>query len=224
MNNYKNQTKLSRFIKNNMALLVIIFCIFAILGVVLVSYLVTDQPDVPVDNNPDVNQPDDNQNVNQNPNEDDNQANQTPEPEPIETFSYPLEFISVGMEHCDGQEIIFVYNSTLNTWRNHKGVDLIAQEGTKVSAMKSGTIVEVGNNYEMGWYVVIDHGDGVVATYASLGEPIVVEGQKVEKGQEIGEVSTSASYEFSQGAHLHLEIEQNGQHVNPIDFIENQPQ
>ena len=220
MNNYKNQTKLSRFIKNNATLLVIIFCVFAILSLVLVSYLVT--PDVPVDNpNGGIPDPDDNTNVN-NGNQN-NEPTTKPEPQPIvETFSYPLEFVSVGMEHCDGQEVIFVYNSTLNTWRNHKGVDLMAEEGATVSAMKSGEIVEVGNSYELGWYVVVDHGDGVVATYASLAEPQVVKGQKVVKGEKIGQASTSASYEFSQGAHLHLEIEQNGESVDPIKFIENQ--
>ena len=71
----------------------------------------------------------------------------------------------------------------------------------------------------MGNVVKIDHGDNVVATYASLGDVEVVKGQAVKKGDVIGEVSTTASYEFSDGAHLHLEVEVNGEAVNPTPYV-----
>ena len=41
----------------------------------------------------------------------------------------------------------------------------------------------------------------------------------VKAGEKIGEVSTTASYEFSDGAHLHLEISKNGTAVDPMPYV-----
>ncbi|HIU90470.1 MAG TPA: M23 family metallopeptidase, partial [Candidatus Fimimonas merdipullorum] len=50
-------------------------------------------------------------------------------------------------------------------------------------------------------------------------EVSVVEGQQVQKGEKIGVVSTTASYEFSDGAHLHLEVTENGNSVDPTPYV-----
>ncbi len=207
-----NPSRISKFIKNNVALLVIAFCAISIFAVVLV---VSMQQDTPIDN-PVVNNPVDT------PVADDN----LPEPTPvIKTeiikvyFASPLVYETEGMGYTNGDDVLFVYNSTLNIWKTHDGIDLIADEGTSVCAMYDGTVVDVAETYGMGNSITIDHGNGVVATYASLSNVQVVKGQVVDKGEKIATVSTSASYEFVDGNHLHLEVKKDGVHVDPMPYV-----
>ncbi len=208
MNSTRQTNKFARFLKNNAALLLIIFCVIAIATVVLAVTLApgndTPNPDIDVTVDPDdnVNNPDDNK------------------PELIKVyFQSPVDYTVVTMEYTDGEELLFVFNKTLNTWATHNALDLAAAEGTQVVSMYDGTVVDVYESYGMGNVVKIDHGDNVVATYASLGDVEVVKGQAVKKGDVIGEVSTTASYEFSDGAHLHLEVEVNGEAVDPTPYV-----
>ena len=210
-----NQSKFVKFVKNNVALLIIAFCALAIFAVVLVVSL---QPDAPIDNP-----------VGGTPTDTPNQDVVTPDPTPVVKtelikvfYSSPLAYQAEGMGYTNGNDVLFVYNSTLNVWKTHEGVDLIADEGSKVCAMHDGTVIDVKETYGMGGTVTIDHGEGVIATYASLADVKVVKGQVVERGEQIATVSTSASYEFVDGNHLHLEVTKNGNHVDPMPYVKGQ--
>ena len=201
MNSSKSDNQFVRFVKNNVALLLIIFCVVAITTVVLVSTLSAGDPDNPTTVIPD---PDD----------------ETPKTEIVKVYyGSPLSYTSVGMEYTDGKDILFVFNSTLNTWKTHNALDLIAAEGTTVTSMFDGTVTKVEETYGMGNSVTVDHGDGVVATYSSLGSVDVVKGQTLAKGDKIGTVGTTASYEFSDGPHLHLEVYKDNKHVDPMPYV-----
>lgn len=213
-NSTKQPSKFARFLRNHAALLLLIFCALAITTVVLVVTLTDDgAPDTsdvvkkPNDDTPTVN-PDDNKD-----------KPSTPVTEKV-YFVAPLEFQKVSMGYCDSKEMLFVFNKTLNSWHSHGGLDLTAADGSKVCAMYGGTVVDVGSTYGMGNYVKIDHGDNVVATYASLSDVKVVKGQEVKLGEEIGAASTSASYEFADGAHLHLEVTKDGKAVDPTPYVD----
>lgn len=212
----KQPSKFARFVRNHAALLLLIFCVVAITAVVLAVSFAEKQPDLPVVKNPD----DDAPVVKPSP---DDKADDTPAtPTPVVTkvyFASPVQYEKTGMGFCDSKEVLFVFNKTLNTWQTHDGIDLAAEDGVSVCAMYDGTVVDVGASYGMGNYVKIDHGDNVVATYSSLADVKVVKGQAVNKGEQIGAVSTSASYELSDGAHLHLEIAVNGKKVDPAPYV-----
>lgn len=208
-----NETnKFARFLRNHAALLLLIFSVLAIATVVLVVTL-ADKP--VVDDNPVTVNPDDSKPT-------DKPDDPTPdEPKYVKVyFAAPLQFKSVGMEYSDGKDVVFVFNKTLGSWSTHKGVDLVADDGAEVKSMFDGTVVDVSESYGMGNVVKIDHGDNVVCTYASLSDVKVVKGQEVKKGDVIGKASTSASYEFSDGAHLHLEVEVNGKSVDPLPYVD----
>ena len=210
MNSTNQTNKFTRFLRNNSALLLLIFCVVAISAVVI-AVSVTDTPDAPVGGNPDDNAP-----VVKDP------VDETPKPVIIKEKIYfvsPVAYQSVGMDFTDN-ELLFVFNSTLNQWSTHMGVDLLATENTPVVAMYDGTVVEVGESYGMGHYIKVDHGQNVVATYASLADIQVVAGQNVSKGEKLGAVSTTASYEFGDGAHLHLEVTENGVAVDPMKYVD----
>lgn len=214
MNSTNQTNKFTRFLKNNAALLLIIFCVLAIGTVVLVVSLTSNnvvEPDSPVVVDPDVDQP--------TVTPDDGNPT-TPKTEIVKVyFASPVDYESVSMSYTDGTNEIFVFNKTLNYWTTHNALDLAAADGADVCAMYDGTVLDVSESYGMGNIVTIDHGDNVIATYASLGDVTVTKGQTVAKGEKIGEVSSTASFEFSDGAHLHLEVAVDGNNVDPTAYV-----
>ena len=54
-----------------------------------------------------------------------------------------------------------LYDETMLDWRTHEGIDLAAEEGTRVLAVAAGTVSQVYEDDLMGVTVVIDHGDGL---------------------------------------------------------------
>ena len=66
--------------------------------------------------------------------------------------------------------------------------------------------------------VVIDHGYGFKTLYAHLSDVDVQPGQKVNRGTVIGEVGRNG---LAQGYHLHYEVIQNGNKVNPVYYFFN---
>lgn len=211
MNTTKKTNKFTRFLRNNAALLILIFCVIAIATVVLAVTLTRGNSNNPViPDNP----------VVVDPNPDDPNPEQPVVKDKIKVyFAAPVAHTSVSMGYTDSTTNPFVYSSTLNDWAAHKAVDLVAADGTAVNAMYDGTVIDVTETFGMGHIVTIDHGDNVVATYASLSDIQVVKGQAVKKGDKIGAVSTTASNEFMDGAHLHLEVSKNGAAVDPMPYV-----
>lgn len=158
------------------------------------------------------------------PEEPDNDPVTTPdEPSVIEPVDVPITFImpvsnpvSIG-EYSE----TMVFNSTLGRFSAHMAIDFFAAEGTEVMAVCDGTVKSVETTLLKGTTVVIDHGDGLETVYNSLadGESVTV-GQKVSKGDVIGRVSLSNRQESASGAHLHFEVTENGQTVDPVKYLE----
>ncbi|MBI3397359.1 M23 family metallopeptidase [Candidatus Woesebacteria bacterium] len=105
----------------------------------------------------------------------------------------------------------------------HPGVDLADPVGTPVYPVLGGR-VEAIQNYRKsqdpeiasllyGNAIVINHGNGILSLYAHLSKIDVVVGQDVITSTEIGEVGATG---HATGPHLHLEIRQNGQQINPL--------
>jgi murein DD-endopeptidase MepM/ murein hydrolase activator NlpD len=63
---------------------------------------------------------------------------------------------------------------------------------------------------------LIDHKFGYKTRYAHLQRMFVKSGDKVHRGQLIGEVGSSGG---STGPHLHYEVIYLGQHVNPVNYF-----
>ncbi len=215
-NNTKQPSKFARFLRNNAALLLLIFCVLAITAVVLAVTLSRSKPDV-VPDNPVTGNPDDNTPGAVTP--DDDKPN-TPSTQKVNVyFDKPLNYSKVGLDYTYGPDNLFVYKATLNEWSAHKAVDLHADEGTEVTAMYDGTVIKADKSFANGYFVVVDHGEGVVATYASLADLEVTAGDSVKKGDVLGYISTTAQCEYKEGPHLHLEVTENGTAVNPMPYV-----
>ncbi|MBS1792354.1 MAG: peptidoglycan DD-metalloendopeptidase family protein [Acidobacteria bacterium] len=100
----------------------------------------------------------------------------------------------------------------------HGGIDIAVPTGTKVGAAADGIVKFAGWKGGYGNVVIIEHPDGSETLYGHNSKLLVVEGQKVVAGEPI---SLSGSTGKSTGPHVHFEIRQNGQLVNPAKFLSN---
>ncbi|MBR3562096.1 MAG: peptidoglycan DD-metalloendopeptidase family protein [Oscillospiraceae bacterium] len=102
---------------------------------------------------------------------------------------------------------------------NHMGID-IGHVGytTQVVASKAGVVIISGYNKYRGNYVVVSHGSGNTTTYQHLSKRLVEVNQKVAQGQVVGITGTTG---VSSGPHLHFEITENGQIIDPLKYLTN---
>lgn len=105
---------------------------------------------------------------------------------------------------------------TLGIMRMHEGVDLTAPIGTAVYATGNGTVSQSQTRNGYGELIEIDHGFGYKTRYAHLSARFVKPGEKVTRGQVIGEVGNTG---VSSGPHLHYEVRYRESSVNPIHFF-----
>jgi len=99
--------------------------------------------------------------------------------------------------------------------RLHTGIDIGAADGASVVAADDGTVTYASVMGGYGNCVMIDHGNGYTTLYAHLSNYIVYEGQTVSRGSTIGYVGSTG---VSTGPHLHYEVRENGNCINPMDF------
>lgn len=100
--------------------------------------------------------------------------------------------------------------------RLHKGVDFAGPVGTPLYATADGVIVHAGWSSGYGRLVKIKHAFGIETRYAHMSKIIVNEGQRVSRGQRIGDMGASGRVT---GPHLHYEVRVDGSAVNPMIFI-----
>lgn len=100
--------------------------------------------------------------------------------------------------------------------RMHNGVDLSAPSGTPIRATADGVVVIAGDQGGYGICTVIDHGSGLGTLYGHQQTLGVEVGDTVKRGQIIGFVGSTGK---STGPHLHWEVRQFGQPVNPVPFL-----
>lgn len=103
---------------------------------------------------------------------------------------------------------------TLKEYRFHTGVDLDAPVGAGVQAAYSGKVMTAGQNDD-GLAVLIDHGGGRKTYYANLGSVLVRSGDRVAQAQLIGRVGTTMDTEVGQLPHLHFELFEGEDRVDP---------
>lgn len=94
----------------------------------------------------------------------------------------------------------------------HSGADYAVPEGTPVLAAAAGRVALAGDFFFSGESVFVDHGAGLVSMYFHLSRRSVVEGEEVERGQEIGRVGATGR---ATGPHLHFGVRWRGARVDP---------
>ncbi|QYK40308.1 MAG: peptidoglycan DD-metalloendopeptidase family protein [Paracoccaceae bacterium] len=100
--------------------------------------------------------------------------------------------------------------------RMHEGTDFAAGHGTPIYATGDGTVVHADWDSGYGRTVRIRHEFGIETVYAHLSQIRVTKGQRVSRGDRIGDMGSSGR---STGTHLHYEVRIGGRPVNPMTFI-----
>ena len=100
----------------------------------------------------------------------------------------------------------------------HPGLDFATDAGSAVLPILPGKVERVERlRFGYGNYVVVNHGSGRKSLYAHFSKIAVKEEQTVEKDTVIGFIGSTG---WSTGPHLHLEIMENGQKINPKALFE----
>jgi murein DD-endopeptidase MepM/ murein hydrolase activator NlpD len=105
------------------------------------------------------------------------------------------------------------YHPILHFTRFHAGLDIGASWGSPIVAAADGQVAAAGWAGGYGREVRIAHADGLMTLYGHMSEIVAQPGSYVHAGQLIGYVGSSG---LSTGPHLHFEVRQNGNPVNPM--------
>jgi hypothetical protein len=129
-------------------------------------------------------------------------------------------WIDFGRQYSISSEYGLRASPFTGTIENHQGLDIPAILGTPAMATADGTVVLVGQSGGYGNFVIIKHDDKYSTVYGHLNNfaSMAQVGAKVKRYDIIGYVGSTGR---STGNHLHYEVRQNGQRVNPLDYILN---
>lgn len=127
------------------------------------------------------------------------------------------EFYDYDASSEEQEAALVFYN---NTYYPSTGIDIAQKNGESfdIVASLSGTVVRAENDPILGNVVEIEHENGVTTFYQSLEEMHVEAGVAVDQGDVIGTAGTSV-YNKDAGIHVHFEIRQNNEPVNPVAFF-----
>lgn len=100
--------------------------------------------------------------------------------------------------------------------RLHAGTDFAGPRGTPIYSTAEGEVIFAGRQSGYGNMIEIRHPFGYTTRYAHLSRIRVSEGERVSRGDLIGDMGNTGR---STGPHLHYEVRLNGDPVNPMTFI-----
>lgn len=130
----------------------------------------------------------------------------------------------VGMSFFDDQESKEKQASALvkfdNSYIPHTGIDIKSNDGKAfdVTAPLAGKVTRVDTDPVVGNIVEIEHANKLVTVYQSLENVAVKAGDQVTADQKIGTAGRNV-FEKSLGYHLHFEVRQDNNPVNPMQYL-----
>jgi murein DD-endopeptidase MepM/ murein hydrolase activator NlpD len=98
----------------------------------------------------------------------------------------------------------------------HRGLDITSPPGNPVVAAADGVVTRAGRFGGQGMVVYIAHGFGYSTRYAHLSKIDVAPGDRVHRGETIGEVGRTGR---ATGFHVHYEVYEDGQSKNPLEHL-----
>lgn len=105
--------------------------------------------------------------------------------------------------------------------RGSAGVDIAVPVNTPIKSVAVGTVVQVGKDDRSGNFVMIRHPDGIVSSYAHMGNVSVADGDQVNANTVLGTVGLTG---HTTGAHVHLRMRNaQGNDVDPMKVLGGKP-
>ena len=104
-----------------------------------------------------------------------------------------------------------------NDIEKHFAIDIAVEKDTPVKAAADGTVIFTGFTADTGYVIVIEHNQGFISVYKHNSTIYKVQGDLVKSGEAIASAGSTGS--FSTGSHLHFELWNEGDPVNPANYI-----
>jgi murein DD-endopeptidase MepM/ murein hydrolase activator NlpD len=97
----------------------------------------------------------------------------------------------------------------------HEGLDIAVDFGTPVTATADGLVIYAAPHAGYGNLVIVYHSNGITTRYGHLSRISVEAGQRVKRSDQIGNAGSTGR---STGPHVHYEIRENDQSVDPLQY------
>ncbi|MBB6732969.1 M23 family metallopeptidase [Cohnella zeiphila] len=135
-------------------------------------------------------------------------------------LSVSLPFYDANASEDKKAAAMVEYN---NSFTPHTAIDFARkdQKAFEVRAAMSGKVTVAEQTPTNGYEVQIDHGNGLVTVYQSLDDLKVKQGDEVKQGDVLAMAGRS-EMEQNEGVHVHFEVRNNGQSVDPNSLIKAQ--
>jgi murein DD-endopeptidase MepM/ murein hydrolase activator NlpD len=101
--------------------------------------------------------------------------------------------------------------------KGHYGIDIVVRDGTPVYASAGGFVIFSGYTNDYGHMIILSHSDGYVSIYKHCSLILKEEREIVNQGELIAQSGNSGL--ATTGPHLHFEIWQNGQAIDPEKLL-----
>jgi murein DD-endopeptidase MepM/ murein hydrolase activator NlpD len=101
--------------------------------------------------------------------------------------------------------------------QKHFGVDIVSKQNEAVKAVLDGTVLFANWTLETGYVIAIQHPQNIVSVYKHNSAILKKAGDYVRAGEPIAIVGETG--ELVTGPHLHFELWNNGNALNPNDYI-----
>lgn len=99
----------------------------------------------------------------------------------------------------------------------HYGVDISTEKDEVVKSCLEGIVIYTGWDSDVGQVIIVQHNYGFLSVYKHCSKIFKKQGQTIQTGDPIALVGNTGSH--TSGPHLHFELWEKGQHLNPEDFI-----
>lgn len=101
---------------------------------------------------------------------------------------------------------------------DHFGIDIVANNNEAIKAALDGVIVLSSWTLETGYIIGIQHHNNYLTMYKHCSALLKRMGEHVRSGDPIAIIGNSG--EYSSGPHLHFELWNNGNPVDPLNYIQ----
>ncbi len=108
------------------------------------------------------------------------------------------------------------FHPILHIVRMHAGIDISAPSGAPIAAAASGHVTSAGGEGGCGLTITLEHPSGLRTRYCHLSASLVAVGESVAARQIVGLVGATG---LATGPHLHFEVYDHGQLVDPIAYL-----
>ncbi len=115
-----------------------------------------------------------------------------------------------------------VFSPTMNDYRVHLGVDILANENDPVLCVADGVVTQIWEDVRMGQCIAVKHNGDAVSIYKNVSAELpegIIEGATVKCGQQIASVGSSAMVEIADEPHIHFEMTVGGLSVDPLEYF-----